>query len=338
MKKEIKVYIDASADIQYASYYIYGLYELFGKHNVKFSSRYFKKFKHDNHFFAFIIIYGAKNRKVIIDFTDDSNIDKNALEWCDVYGKVNLEFETVKSEKIVAIGPSFGIQIYSLFETIWFSSINLLKAFNRISNKRKFLSDYKAQYKRPEFSDYKLKQSKNNYVFFMASLWKKEHVTNLFRANFIKCCKSFKGIHFEGGFAPRTKNDIKGYEDITNTSRVEMGEYLGKIKDSLLVFNTPAVANCHGWKLAEYLSLGKAIISTPLSRQMPNPTELNKTLVYTTGDIEDIRLKVDLLFSNPYLRMNKEESALSYYNEYLAPQKVLELLVNYNENINKDIH
>lgn len=322
----MKVYIDASSDIQYASYYIYGLYEVFGKQNVRFSSRYFKSFKHDNHFFAFVITKGTSQKKVIVDFTDDSSIDSTALQWADVYGKINLEISKTPHNKIVSIGPSFGIRIYSLVETIWFAFSNLLKSYSRIPNKRKFLSNYKAQFKRPKLSDYSLKPPKKNYIFFMASLWKKESETNKFRANFIKSCKANTNIEFEGGFAPRTKKDIEGFEDLTTEARIDMMTYLENIKASLLVFNTPAVASCHGWKLAEYLCLGKAIISTPLTRQLPKQLESGLDVIYTTGTIEDLTETVNKIFTQPLLRQELELRAYAYYNMFLAPKKVIELL------------
>ena len=50
-------------------------------------------------------------------------------------------------------------------------------------------------------------------------------------------------------------------------------EYLEKIQQSKLVFNTPAFWDCHGWKLGEYMALGKCIISTPISNELPTPIE-----------------------------------------------------------------
>ena len=38
-----KIYIDPSTRILYASYYIEGFYEVFGRKNVSFSDKYFKK-------------------------------------------------------------------------------------------------------------------------------------------------------------------------------------------------------------------------------------------------------------------------------------------------------
>jgi hypothetical protein len=288
----MNVFIDPSCDIHYASYYVYGLYALYGKKKVKFSSNYFKDFKHDNHSFAFVMVEGTNVKKIIIDFTDSSLMDATALDWCDVYGKINLEASQLHLEKVVAIGPSFGIQIFGFTATLWYAISNMLKAYHRIPNKRKFLSDYKAQWKRPQLSDYKFQASSGSFVFFMASLWKQEPETNRYRAHFIKCCREEQRLTFEGGFAPRTRKDIQGYEALTTQQRIGMAAYLDNTIKSLFVFNTPAVKSCHGWKLAEYLCLGKAIISTPLTRELPSPLVDKQQLLYSQGDEQSLSKQI----------------------------------------------
>ncbi len=324
----MKVFIDSSCDIQYSSFYIYGLYRVYGRKNVKFSSKYFKDFKHNNHFFAFIIKENKNKRKIIIDFTDSKSIDENALHWSDVYGKINLDANMSSHPKIISIGPSFGIRIYSLIETIWFAFSNFFKSYYNIHDIRKFFSDYKAQYRRPKFSDYHSKQSKGSSVFFISSLWKQESLTNTYRANFIKSCRANPNVVFEGGFVPRTNNDIRGYETLTTVGRVDMNVYLDKIKQSVLVFNTPAVKDCHGWKLAEFLCLGKAIISTPLTRILPDALKDRDQLLYTNGDIDDITDQVNELVLNPNLRQQLEANSQTYFEFYLAPQQIIERLTN----------
>lgn len=324
----MKVYIDSSCDILYSSYYIHGLYAIYGRKNVKYKSRYFRSFKHDNHFFAFIVTDDKRTQKVVIDFTDSSIINEAALLWTDVYGKINYDPIVNDSDKIITIGPSFGVQIYNLFDTLIYAILNLSRAFKRIPNKRKFLSDYKAQYMRPKYSDYFVKPSTTNYLFFMASLWKQEPEANRFRANYIRSCRENSTVNFEGGFAPRTKNDISGFEDLTAKGRVTMAYYLEKIKNSALVFNTPAVKSCHGWKLAEYLCLGKAILTTPLSRELPKLLQEGKDVIFTDGSIDDITTKVNTIITDSELRQTLEKQAKQYFESYLAPQVVIKRLIN----------
>lgn len=322
------IYVDASCDIHYSSYYIHGLYEIYGKKNVRFSSKYFMNFEHNNHFLAFVYCDADVEKKIIIDFTDSRLIDEKALKWCDAYGKINLDSSFEKNEKIIPIGPSFGIQIYSFLETVIIAISNFIKARNRIKNVRRFFADYKSQYLRPKLSDYKHKRSFGNRVFFMASLWKKESETNWYRANFIKVCRTLQDIDFEGGFAPRTRDDIRGFEDLTTSSRISMRTYLQKTIDSAVVFNTPAVKSCHGWKLAEYLCMGKAILTTVLTREMPIPFEHEKQVVYTTGENEDISEKLRLIIGSDDLRQQLESGSQAYYHAHLTPKIVINKIMD----------
>ena len=220
--KNAKVYIDSSCDILYSSYYIYGLKEIFNN-RVYFSSSYFEELNYNNQYLAVVIKDKNQLKKIIIDFADSSSINSDALSWCDTYGKINLKEEDKDLDpRIIPIGPSFGIKIYSFFETFFYGIYNLLLTYNKIKNKRFFLSNYKSQFIRERLSQYKVSNEEKFYVFFMSSLWKKETETNNNRANFILACKNNSRIIFEGGFAPRKNNDIAGYENITTNKRIKV--------------------------------------------------------------------------------------------------------------------
>lgn len=319
----MKIYIDAACDIHYSSYYIKGLNDYFGKKRVYFSNKYFLEFKHNNHFFAYVVKKKDKESRIIIDFADTSETHEKALKWCDIYAKVNIdEFKNYESEKIVSIGPSFGIKKYSLFQTIYFSIINYFRAYNRIDRKINFFSDYKAQYYRPKLKDYYPGKLKNNYIYFVASLWKKEKQTNDYRANFMRACLS-TNLGFEGGFAPRTKNDILGYENLTMNKRERIEDYVNKTKKSILVFNTPAVLDCHGWKLCEFLCFGKVILSTKLTRKLPKELEEGVHVLYTDGSVLDIKEKLAYLIENKELMQKLSKKSREYFEKELIPFQII---------------
>ena len=94
---------------------------------------------------------------------------------------------------------------------------------------------------------------------------------------------STKNSIFEGGFAPG-KDDISDrFNKLTINLKYSGYEYLSNTKRSLVVFNTPAVQSCFGWKLGEYLALGKAIISTPLTNTLPSPLVHRKHIHIVNG-------------------------------------------------------
>lgn len=330
IEQQTKIYLDAACDILYSSFYIDGLYKIFGKKNVRFTNEYFTRFDQNDHFLALVLLKNDSIFKIVIDFTDADSISLKGYQWSDVYAKINVNFsDRDKYPKLLSIGPSFGVNIYTLKQTIFHSFINFYHARKRITNKKKFFSNYKAQWSRPRMAAYSNQhRTSDNYLFFVASLWKKENTTNELRKNFIEASKSLKAITFEGGFAPRTKNDIRGFESNTMTQRISIKEYLNNIKKSFAVFNTPAVLSCHGWKLAEYLALGKAIISTPISRDLPAELINNEHLLFTDGTFEDLKIKIQEVQSNNDLRDRLEQGAKSYYQNNLEAEKVIQTILN----------
>lgn len=321
----MKVYIDPSCDMLYSSYYIKGLEKNFGRKNIKFDNRYFRKFNHNNDFFALVLAKNNELRRIVIDFSDSENTQDDALIWCDTYAKINISNKEYNyPEKIIPIGPAFGIKLYSPLKTKVMAFLNYWKAKDRIPDKRRFFDDYKAQLNRMNIDEYYPNENLDNYVFFTSTIWKDEKKTNDFRANFIKACKENQEILFDGGFAPRPDNDVPGYEDITVNKRYSIEEYISNMKKSSITFNTPAVLDCHGWKLGEFLCFGKAIISTPLSRKLPADLSDGKHLLITDGTQEDMKLKIQQLIANPDLITELKANSRRYYESELSPKKVIE--------------
>jgi glycosyltransferase involved in cell wall biosynthesis len=323
--KGTKVYIYGLCNVYYDSFYIQGIKEIFPE--IEFNVSKFPDF--DQGTFAFIIAKDGYETKIIIDSRDTNEIDFETFYWCDKYGKVNYNKELIPLEgqnKIIAIGPSFGIKIWNLFETTFFAIYHLIKFNAKIRNKREFIANYWRQYKRFPLGHYFPLNSKKNDVFFMSSIWKKENVTNNFRATFIKACIEDENLNFEGGFAPRKDGNNIGYDSLLYPKRILLKRYLSKTKNSAFVFNTPAVLSCHGWKLAEFLALGKAIISTPHKNSMPEPLEDNVHLVYVEN-IEDIEKRIKILVSDLVFKRKLEINSRDYFMRNLEPKVVINKLL-----------
>jgi glycosyltransferase involved in cell wall biosynthesis len=170
--------------------------------------------------------------------------------------------------------------------------------------------------------------SNPNYIFFLSSIWAREMQCNQYRAHFIEVCRSLDDLQFEGGFAPRMRRDVPGFEQYTIERRYAFREYLRKLKRSALAFNTPAVLGCHGWKLGEFLALGKAIISTPLSRALPKSLIHGEHVHFVDGSPDSIKEAVCLIRRDNAYRQQLELGARTYYLEYLQPQRIIERILN----------
>ena len=321
-----KIYIYGLCDVFYDAYYILGLKEIFG--DFEFNILKFPKFKQAT--FAVIIENENGIKKIIIDSLDSPKIDLVWLDWCDVYGKVNYNQETIpvsNQKKIIAIGPSFGIKIWNLLETSFYLISNYGRFKTAISHKREFVANYWRQYKRFRLKKYRSGESSKKEVFFISSIWKKEKETNTNRALFIEACQNNSNVIFEGGFAARVNGDNLGFDNFVYSKKIPLEVYIQKIKKSAIVFNTPAVLSCHGWKLAEFLALGKAIITTSHFNKLPSNLKNYQQVIYANNR-EDIAKVIDELMTDFNLRRKLELESRRYFETYLAPKVVIQKLVD----------
>lgn len=346
-----RVIIDPSTKITYSSFYIKGLEEIFGKKNISFSSKYFKDLERKieshsyDHYMAFVIKEGVKFQKIVIDFRDKVSVKESAYKWCDIYAKINFNRKLTEScfhKKIISIPPGFGIKIYRLKETLFLCFTNLLRCnFSPIIPLKMYLIDYLVQYyRRSNIENYyaenlKAKNTQNNknskkYIFFISTLWDHKNCiegTNLLRKIFIESCKSNKQIEFEGGFfANFSHPQYSEFKEIIFSNRYSINDYIQKTLLSSFVFNTPAVHNCHGWKLGEFLAMGKAIISTPISNELPKGLIHGKNIHIVTNNSE-LEDAIHLLTTDDDYRKQLENGAKNYYSNFVEPKCVVNYII-----------
>ncbi len=342
----MKIKIDSRYKYNYASYYIMGLRRLFGKNSICYEVEAFKslKYMNDKEYNSGIPIVvedEACQKKIFIDYEDVATIYEDRYNWCDVYAKVNLTKELQeKYPKTIAIGPAFGITIDSKVKVIWDYISNYIKSRKNTSISAKiYFRDYLySLVRRRRIEEYEKNVAiKRNYIFHASTLWYNKFAwtcTNKFRGEFLKACQK-AGVEIEGGlfFIGEGPNVLKEmpdygrykteYKDFIYERRLSMDDYIKKTKESFVVFNTPSVCECHGWKLAEYLCMGKAIISTPLTREMPGEGLVhgkNVHFVETTEEIYDAVVKIR---EDSEYREKLERGAREYYEKYLAPEVVI---------------
>jgi len=336
----IKVIIDPVVNVYYASFHIQGLIQKFGKKNIVFKAPPFENVINRHYNFNFIVSRNGIETKYSIHLDDPYRVDKDSYAWCDVYGNVNANFEKTPIEfhtKLVSLSPSFGIRLWNLPNTIYYAFTNYIKVRESVDS-RKFFGKYKRQFKlRLPLSQYHnsiaTEFNSKYYIFHLSTLWydnewnNNDDGVNKTRANFIVACKSIGEIIFEGGLAINNERKIKPmFEPLIFHGTISIQKYLEKIKQSVLVFNTPAFWDCHGWKLGEYLALGKAIISTPLSNDLPFPLEHGVNIHIVENDIEEFKKAILLISENISYRHKLEKGALDYWEKYGTPIKSLELL------------
>lgn len=346
MSKNLKVFIDPSSRILYSSFYIKGLNDVIGERNVFFSNKYFKPLKRKeethsyDHYMAFVVIHRNKIlKRIVIDFRDKPSIKESAYEWADKYAKINFNLNLTRKtfhDKIISIPPGYGINIWNTRETRYYCYLNYLKCnFSPVVSWQNHRSDYLRQLYRPKLEDYldanKTGISENGlpYIFMIGTLW--PHInclngTNLFRKTFIEVCKTMH-CTFEGGlYATEDHPQYEIFKEMILTQWYTPQNYVEKTKLSAVAFNTPAVFNCHGWKLGEYLSMGKAIISTPIINELPEKLEHGKN-VHIVTNADEMKSALNFLLSNDKYRLSLENGAREYYKKFVSPKSVIEYIL-----------
>lgn len=268
--------------------------------------------------------FTAAGRRVYICAEDDADINDEAYAWCDVYGKINARRPL--PDKVVPIGPSFGCQAWTPARS---AAVAAQLLWNRTRTPPRLVARDLARQalrRRPE-AELVPGTADPSYVFFVSNIWQKEPDTNEGRAAYMRQVMARPELTFEGGFAPRSDGNTHGFDDLIMETRVPYATYLDNIKRSAFVFNTPAVLGCHGWKLAEFLAMGKAIISTPLSNEMPAPFEPGRHYVETDGSPQSTSSAIDALM-DPEFRRSLEVAAREYYDRHLTPTAVIDRLVS----------
>jgi len=325
----LSLIINPNFNIHYYSYYLFALEQ--NRYRIEYKNNAFPQF-HD-HCLAFKINNGKSKKNIYISAGDGTGFNSLALDWCDVYGKVNIDKSTIPtkySKKIIPLGPSFGIKYLNWFESIHQCLITFNKSNMSFFHTRNHFANYYRQWKyRNPFASYAKIEPHENYIFHASTLWRKELFTNQHRANFMQECIANTNINFEGGFAPGKEGYFPEYRHLILEKKYSHNQYLRRINKSFVVFNTPAVQSCLGWKLAEYLALGKAIISTPIINLLPSPLINGEHIHFVDGSEKSINNAINIIQSDHDYRKILQHNSRAYFLKYLSPSSILKRIIKF---------
>ena len=270
-------------------------------------------------------------RAAFFVFTDQTTVNEAGRKWAREYAMVNIAPDTAVAT--VPLGPTFGIRLGSNTLTRrhlahswrWALEGRSPKPGRRARlqiTRSRSRALFRHQRRRAPIEAYAPRPSDADYVFFTAWPWAKHGDVNPPRIRFIEACRRAPGLTFEGGFVPRRRNDVPEVLPYTATARTSLPEYLAKVGRSAVAFNNPAVHGCLGWKLGEYLAMGKAIVSLPLDRVLPAPLEHGVHLHVVDGSPEALDEAISRLRTDHTYRMTLERNARQWYDEHLAPHRL----------------
>lgn len=351
-----KIIIDPRSNYSYGSFYVFGLEELVGKRNISYDLKPFAELNDLGNDLRFILDKDGVKTKYFIHTNDSYKLNEEDYNWCDVYGCVNANFThypLLQYPKLVSLVPSFGIRkdtslfmcvkdaLFSFFSIYpyvlnrneWNMSVQKMECDKQRNIKHYFLRRIKAWINRLPLSAYEnATNSKDDYIFFLSTLWysdtwnKNDEGVNLRRAYFIRACKRVLGDNFEGGLLGNSLSSNEIFSDVLCNKRESFSSWIHKTQKSALVFNTPAFWDCHGWKLGEYLALGKCILSTQLSNDLPHPLEHGKNIHFVENSETAMKEAIEYILLHPEYRHKLEEGAKEYWNKYGTPEASLKLL------------
>lgn len=242
-------------------------------------------------------------QRIWLDANDPTTVEPGASEWADTVMKVNVDDTSPPS---LPLGPLFGIRYWSRFRA-YAALPRLVRAGAPVGPTLAGLR-FQAITRLPIGAYSAAPPTKSDFVYLRARNWTGAHqVANSPRERFMEALSRIE-----------VERSLELADD-----RVPLSEYLGQLRRSAVAFNCPAVHGCLGWKLGEYLALGKAIISTPLGgRQLPAELVHGEHVHFVEDDADAMQRAVQELLGNDAYRHHLELGAAAWFDRHLAPSVV----------------
>lgn len=258
---------------------------------------------------GFAAAFELDDVKVWIDTNDMTSVEQGGVGWADVLAKVNVDETT---PECIPLGPLFGLRFWSMAQA-YATLPSMVVASAPIVQTLRGLR-FQAITRRPIEAYQAAPPSEPGYVYSRSRAWTGKHeTTNGPRERFME---ALSGIHVE--------RSVCIAED-----RVSLDDYLANVRRSAVVFNAPAVHGCLGWKLGEFLALGKAIVSTPLGgRKLPADLVHGRDIHFVDDDVEAIREALVTVLGDDDYRLRLEQGARAWYQFNMSPLVAAKRIVN----------
>lgn len=186
-----------------------------------------------------------------------------------------------------------------------------------------------------------IKDNKGRVVFY-TRLWnpdnhidrdekERRRLQNEFR---IESCriikKNFENAHV--GLFPDTLSSKLAPDLLLDIKNTSLKQYYKILKQSDIGIADDGLKDTPGWKIGEYLLLGKAVVTTPINIVMDNFVEnINYEKLSTRSSFEELPDKISyLLEGKKYLEMGN--SNLKWSNDFLHPKNYIKRILSVTSN------
>jgi hypothetical protein len=146
---------------------------------------------------------------------------------------------------------------------------------------------------------------------------------NDLRADCIRLLRERIGERFLGGFE-RSAYALAHYPDcvVAESMSTRKRDYLRRLRDYSVCVATNGLWDSIGWKFAEYLALGKAIVCEPLKFEVPGGLAAGRNFMEFTTP-EDCAARVAGLLEGQEARRRMMAANAAYFREFASPQAVV---------------
>ena len=235
--------------------------------------------------------------------TDDNAEDTpdGPIAWADVVARVNVE---AGARDVLPLGPLFGLRIWPLPR----GYARVAELVRGGAHPRKALQYVRFQgIARVGIDEYVPGASDPAYVFGRSRNWVGQH--GAVREPRMRFAEALRGLPLEV--------DVS-----VSDERLGLHEYLARTRRSALAFSNPAAHGCLGWKLGEFLALGKAIVSLPIRGELPAPLRHGEHVHFVEDDVGAMVDAVTLITNDDEYRRRLETGARRWYEANMAPERV----------------
>lgn len=277
-------------------------------------------------------------KRLYFDFHDSQEIDEDGLRGCDFYFKRSLSLAAAEDPAMAKVFPT-GLH-YNVESAGFdrFAARRHLQLGAGLGRFREFWRHLPVG-RRTSLSSRRFEAAPQDLppkVLFMTRLWdpddnsertpeKRAHFMQLneTRANCVRRLRAALGDDFFGGVA-----DTPLARRLCPDALVRSGDdvakwrYIRLVQEHPICITTTGLHGSIGWKLAEYVAMGRAMISERLENVVPGGFA-DGTHYLSFATVDECMAQVERLIREPRLRQTLMDSCRHYYQDHLRPDRLV---------------
>jgi len=281
------------------------------------------------------------NFKVAYDVIDGREINRDLLARVDLYFKRSCAFqypdlEPFEATKIQPLGLNYEVYPDHTDVAGALRAWHTRRSLGRISGMFRPLGLSTRFVPRQRVLEARASDRTDPFVVFLSRMWdpdegvgrdhalKQERLElNSMRASCIRALRAHFGDRAITGLLPsncaaRTYPELQLHDE----GLTHRGKYQEIVRQSSVCVTTTGLHQSVGWKLGEYVSAGKAIVTERLNSMLPGEF-LPERNYLSFSNADECVAAVERLFAEPELMANLMAANADYYQHFLRPDRLV---------------